>query len=149
EAPGARRGPRRRGAGESHKPAIKPVHFHRAARFSLRDAAAGGAMRRLTLSGLLLLIATGAAMACSSIEPVSDERSFANASAVFVGHVLRTEETQSPDPQPADHATTRMVEATVRTIEVLKGQPPADGKVRSLVYGPGNCSVALLAGVDY
>lgn len=48
-------------------------------------------------------------------------------------------------------ATSRLpeVEATFRTIEIFKGQPPPDGKVRSFVFGPGNCSVPLLAESDY
>ncbi|MBV8536257.1 MAG: hypothetical protein JO128_11730 [Alphaproteobacteria bacterium] len=41
------------------------------------------------------------------------------------------------------------VEASFRTIEIFKGYPPADGKVRSPAFGPGNCSVPLLAGSDY
>jgi hypothetical protein len=98
----------------------------------------------------MLLAVTGAANACSSLEgPPTEEQLFAKASAVFLAHVVRTEETQGANPLLVSHPTSAMVDATFRVIEVLKGEPPADGKVRSLVYGAGNCSVALLAGLDY
>jgi hypothetical protein len=42
--------------------------------------------------------------------------------------------------------TMPIVEATFRTIEVLKGQPPVDQKIRSLVFGPGNCTIPILTG---
>ena len=48
-----------------------------------------------------------------------------------------------------DGKTWPIVEGTFRTIEVLKGEPPQDQKVRSLVYGPGNCTIPLLSGWDY
>jgi hypothetical protein len=98
----------------------------------------------------MLLTATGAGRACSSLEPVTEERSFAKASAVFLAHVIRTEETEGENPLLINHPTAPMVEATFPVIEVLKGQPPADGKVRSLVVGYGNyCSIPLFAGLDY
>jgi hypothetical protein len=42
-----------------------------------------------------------------------------------------------------------IVEATFRLVETLKGQPPPDGKVKSLVWSNGNCSVLLVAALDY
>jgi hypothetical protein len=42
-----------------------------------------------------------------------------------------------------------IVEASFRIVEVLKGQPPKDGKVKSFVPLGGNCSVTLVAATDY
>jgi hypothetical protein len=105
-------------------------------------------MHYFTIAALMLLMTTRAVQACQTLEPVSEERSFAQASAVFLAHVTRTEETEGNARLKID-PTTPLVEATFRLIEVLKGEPPADGKVRSPVYGPGNCSVPLFAGLDY
>ena len=41
------------------------------------------------------------------------------------------------------------VEGSFTVVEVLKGTPPSDGKVVDMVFGPGNCSLGLLAGLDY
>lgn len=60
---------------------------------------------------------------------------------------MRTEEITAPTTLSA-FANSAVV-ATSRTIEILKGRPPADGKVMSPAYGPGNCSVPLLAGSTY
>src|SRR5262245_54373339 len=119
--------------------------------------AVGGAnfMRKLLflLLAMLLLAGVEAAIACSRLdEPPSDEELFAKASAVFVGHVVRVEEAgavsvrewlayppwvkvewrtpkavaESSPPWPA-------LQATFRVVEVFKGQPPADGKIRAPV----------------
>jgi hypothetical protein len=96
------------------------------------------------LGALVLVVNVGTAQACSSTEPEQTRAQlFARASSIFTAHLLRTEEIPATGRPIAD------VEATFRTIEVFKGQPPATGKVRTLVYGPGNCSVPLLAGADY
>jgi hypothetical protein len=101
-------------------------------------------MRFCIAGGFGLLACMSTAQACSSTEPPqSRAQLFARASTVFTAHLLRTEEIPPTITPMAD------VEATFRTIEIFKGQPPADGKVRTFVYGPGNCSVPLLAGSDY
>ena len=41
------------------------------------------------------------------------------------------------------------VEGSFTVVEVLKGTPPSDGKVVDMVFGPGNCSLGLFAGLDY
>jgi hypothetical protein len=87
------------------------------------------------------------ATACEQARPDSDAQHFAEASAVFVGHIFRTEEYDGIDP--LDGQRRLMVAADVRPIEVLKGTPPADGKVKSGVFMPGNCSVPLFVGYDY
>jgi hypothetical protein len=105
-------------------------------------------LRNLLLGAALLLLAgTTAAMACSTTQPPpTTEEQFAKATRVLVARIVRTEEARMVLP-PADEMP--IVEGTVRVIEILKGQPPEDGKVRSLVYGPGNCTIPLLAGWDY
>lgn len=66
---------------------------------------------------------------------------------MFVAHLLATKEIEAATPLGGQLLP--VVEATFRTIEVFKGHPPADDTVRSLVYGPGNCSLPLLSGLDY
>src|SRR5262245_5144256 len=96
---------------------------------------------------MLLLVNLEAAVACSRTDtPPTNEELFAKASAVFVGHLVRVEEdgvvslselrayaklprdvsVESLPPIPA-------VQATFRVVEVFKGQPPADGKIRAPV----------------
>jgi hypothetical protein len=95
---------------------------------------------------LLLAMVTLDALACSTLgPPPTVEENFAAASAVFVAHITKTEEIL-----PAkDGVPIPVVAGTFRVLEVLKGMPPADNKVESVVFGPGNCSVPLLAGWDY
>jgi len=42
-----------------------------------------------------------------------------------------------------------IVEGEFRVVEIFKGIPPSDGKARDFIFGPGNCSLGLLAGLDY
>jgi len=42
-----------------------------------------------------------------------------------------------------------IVEATFRRVDTLKGQPPPDSKVWSLVWSNGNSSVLLVAGLNH
>ena len=52
-------------------------------------------------------------------------------------------------PSPLGGKPEPLVEATFRVVETLKGKPPGDGKVKSLRWSNGNCSVLLVAGLDY
>jgi hypothetical protein len=111
---------------------------------------------------MLLFARIEAALACSRTDtPPTEEELFAKASTVFVGHLVRVEEAgavsiselrayaklppevalESLPPIPA-------IEATFQVVEVFKGQPPADAKIRAPV---GNyCSgPLLLAGSDH
>ena len=108
------------------------------------------AMNRRTLSiavGFTTLFCN-AAFACSTVKPPpTDEDLFASAKSVFVAHLYRTEErmtdlgiTGKPIPN---------VEGSFTVVEVLKGTPPSNGKVVDMVFGPGNCSLGLFAGLDY
>jgi hypothetical protein len=96
----------------------------------------------------LVVLMAGHASACSISRQLTDEEQFHNASAVFVAHVIQTEEL-SANPRGGAQMQDPAVEGTFRVIEVLKGAPPKDGKVRDFVFGPGNCSLGLLAGRDY
>ena len=98
--------------------------------------------RQLFLAlAMLLLARMEAGSACSyppGYGPPSDEERFAKASTIFVGHLVRVEEaglvradeaglaggSQLVPPWPA-------LEGTFRVVEVFKGQPPADGKIRA------------------
>jgi hypothetical protein len=73
------------------------------------------------------------------------EQHFAKATAVFVARIVRTDEGELN----LAGRTWPIVAGTFRTIEVLKGRPPEDMKVRSLIFGPGNCTIPLLAGWNY
>ena len=98
--------------------------------------------------GLAISGPISSAIGCSTLgPPPSDEDLFRKASTVFVARVVRTEEKQvvwkgAKNPES-------IVEGDFQVVEILKGQPPAGGKVRDLTFGPGNCSLGLLAGMDY
>ncbi len=98
------------------------------------------------LLAMLLVSAVGPAHACSGrYLPLSDADLFAKASAVFVARIARADEVEMPHPYGGRGAPA--VEATFRLIEVLKGRPPADGKVRGPL--PHLCTRSLLVGLDY
>jgi hypothetical protein len=111
-------------------------------------------MRKLlyVLCAMLLLGHSEAASACrlfagSKQDPRSrEEQLFEMASTVFVSHVIRTEEAE-PVRDHKYGTSTRVLEATLRIKEVLKGEPPADGKVRA--FGEQYCNVLLVPGFDY
>ena len=48
---------------------------------------------------------------------------------------------------PAEHV--EVVEARYEVKEVFRGTPPSSGFVRDLPYGPGNCSLGVLPGMEY
>jgi hypothetical protein len=100
----------------------------------------------LLLLFVAMLVNTTSVRACS-YERLSVEQLYAKASTVFVAHIVRTEEAAGLSPLSVKPEA--IVEATFRLVENLKGQPPPDGKVKSLVWSNGNCSVLLAAGLDY
>lgn len=98
----------------------------------------------------LLALAPGFAIACSTLgPPPTDDELFEKASAVFVAHVTKTEEVTLSFPSSSAPAAVPGVEGTFRVLEILKGKPPEDARVQDLVFGPGNCSLGLFAGLDY
>jgi hypothetical protein len=103
-------------------------------------------LRSLGLSAAFVLVGATNTNACSTKQPPpTTQKLFARARTVFVAHMVRTEEAQM-----VWHGETEpIVEGTFRTIEVPEGVPPQDQKVRSPVYGPGNCTMPLISGWDY
>lgn len=99
---------------------------------------------------LLFQIITLPSFACSRLpgapEPTNRDL-FREAKSVFIAHVYRTEE-ESFLLKP-NNAPISVVVGEFRVVEVLKGSPPADRKIRDLVFGFGNCSLGLMAGLDY
>src|SRR5262245_25593017 len=110
-------------------------------------------MRKLlyVLLAMLLLGKVEAARACQMDNPQSDEQLYAKASTVFVGHIFRTEEIEVQRAVPGADGlrTERAVEATVRLVETLKGDPPVDGKIRDQIAYIDTCLRPLLVGFDY
>src|SRR5262245_59765572 len=96
------------------------------------------------LGAVVLLGALEPAHACrffagSKQHPGSpQEQLFEMASTVFVGHVIRTEEA-GPLRDHKYATPMRVLEATLRIKEVLKGDPPADGKVRAVAEQHATC----------
>jgi len=99
---------------------------------------------------MLLLGRLEAAGACQISDPHTDEQLYAKASAVFVGRIFRTEEVEGrlEFAGTVDLRVVPLVEATFRLVEVLKGDPPVDRKIRGLI-GHSTCGVSLLVGFDY
>jgi hypothetical protein len=96
------------------------------------------------LLALILLAKADAAIACSYLtEAPHIEKSYARASAVFVGRLVRVEETGVDTGESRGVA----VEGTLQVVEVLKGQPPPDSKIQ----GPTaeGCGPVLIVGWDY
>ncbi|MBI3513937.1 MAG: hypothetical protein HY060_07740 [Proteobacteria bacterium] len=107
-------------------------------------------LQQLVIAVLIVLIGAFPAGACSRApdEPEPTVANFfASAKQVFLAPLIRTEEVRHNDPVYKD--IPYFIEGRYRIIEILKGQPSADGAVRDLPWGPGNCSLGLLAGHDY
>lgn len=110
-------------------------------------------LHRLILAASFAAISIGQispGYACSSApgKPVpTEEELFSQASSVFVAHLTSVEEVSAPDDIKKIYK--KIVEGSFSTIEPIKGQPPASGKVRSAPYGFGNCTIPFLAGADY
>jgi hypothetical protein len=97
----------------------------------------------------MLLTGASSAWACSRVpgtpEPTAKEL-VDNAATVVVAHLIKVEEAGTSDEVGWN---VELIEGTFRPIELLKGELPAENKVRSLVYGPGNCTIPLMPGWDY
>jgi hypothetical protein len=104
-------------------------------------------MQRLLRLFLLIAMLVDATLArACSYERLSVEQLYAKASTVFVAHIVRAEEARGVSPLSVEPEP--IVEATFRVVEILKGQPPADGKVKSLPWNRG-CSVFLFPAFDF
>jgi len=96
------------------------------------------------VAAAVLAAASADLSACSTIPP---ELSYEQASTVFVGHIIRTEEAEALR-ESADSPPIPVVEASLRVMEVLKGKPPMDGKVKTAV-ATISCNAPLIRGFDY
>lgn len=112
-------------------------------------------MRRVAFAALIVCIAIAApvADACSRLNPITDAQLFSGAEKVFVARILATEIKRMPrrecDAEDLDEDDCMYVQGKYELVEALKGAPRTRGKVRDLVFGPGNCSLGLLAGFYY
>ena len=114
-------------------------------------------MTRAVRLGLALAIVTALAAqsveACSRHPRPTDTQLFSEAKEVFVARVISTELKRMPrkecDAEEIDEDECAYVQAWYERVDVLKGSPPRRGNVRDLVFGPGNCSLGLLAGFYY
>jgi hypothetical protein len=100
------------------------------------------------LAAVLLLAVVGLpAGACSFKEKTLEER-FTSTKNVFRARITEVRLAKLADPSnPKDMA--EVVEARFEIKEVFKGAAPASGIVRDLPFGPGNCSLGLLPGLEY
>jgi len=105
-----------------------------------------GVMKQITAA--LLIFFGLPAMACSSLKQPTNEELFANASSVFRARVTEAKLVVITYSS-ASSKIVEVVEARYEVKEIFKGTPPASGVVRDLPYGPGNCSLGLLPGVEY
>lgn len=86
--------------------------------------------------------------ACSSSVKLTDEELFVKARPVFRARVTETKVAQFSNPENLSEVT-EVVEAKFEVREIYKGSPPPSSIVRDVPYGIGNCSLGLLAGVEY
>ena len=104
-------------------------------------------MKHLAFALIASLLASSAA-ACSSLSQPTPDELFAKASSVFRARVTETKLTTFVNPMKPGEQT-EVVAAKYEVKEVFKGTPPSSGVVRDFPFGPGNCSLGLLPGVEY
>jgi hypothetical protein len=104
-------------------------------------------MRNLLMGFIVFLIAP-LSEACSSSKKYTNEELFTKANSVFRARVVETKIVQFRNPDNLS-GVGEVVEAKFEVKEVFKGEPPRSGIVRDIPYGIGNCSLGLLAGVEY
>lgn len=96
----------------------------------------------------LCLCATTNAAACSTINSPTEHLLFSRAKSVFRAQVTEVKLSHLANPEnPAEQV--EVVEARYILKEAFRGNPPSTGFVRDLPYGPGNCSLGVLPGVEY
>jgi hypothetical protein len=91
------------------------------------------------------------AISCSTRGPgPTDSEIFAQATEVFVARVTSTELARFSRRVCAEEAEQcEYVRASYTVIEQVKGRTPRRGHVKDVTFGPGNCSLGLLAGWYY
>jgi hypothetical protein len=96
----------------------------------------------------LCLSATANAEACSTSNPPTEQELFSRATSVFRARVTEARLSRLANPaNPAEQVD--VVEARYEVKEVFRGTPPSAGFVRDLPFGPGNCSLGVLPGMEY
>lgn len=107
------------------------------------------------LVGVAWLLLSNASLACSCRERTDAEQFNA---AIYVAHVrvvsteLRSIEDlrrESPDLDEWKDNTPEYVRVSFQEVEVFKKSIAAPQYLRELPFGPGNCMVGLLAGMEY
>jgi hypothetical protein len=104
-------------------------------------------MRNL-LMGFIVFLIVPLSEACSSSKKYTDKELFIKANSVFRARIVETKIVQFRNPDNLSEVG-EVVEAKFEIKEIFKGAPPRSGIVRDIPYGIGNCSLGLLAGVEY
>jgi hypothetical protein len=99
---------------------------------------------RLAIALAFTMSMSGYAVACSCIKNVSLSQQFSEATYVFVGRIVSTQETKSH----ADDPRRSGVAAKFQLIETIKGNPSLLPNVHS-GYGGGDCGIPMLVGASY
>ena len=99
-------------------------------------------IRILFLVSLILL--GNQAVACSFADR-TDEEKFSEADRVFRARIIGTKLIT----EKFDGESEEVVKATYRLIESYKGKNSKKGTVKEIPFGPGNCMLGLLTGMEY
>jgi hypothetical protein len=94
-----------------------------------------------------LLCSSSSALACSCIK-MTEEQQFSFASDVFIGRVIESKWIEHSSTK-ADWWPDGRVEIKVQILERFKGSKSGVTTVLSDVYEGSNCTVPLMAGVQY
>lgn len=103
-------------------------------------------MKKLAVVLLLAVVGLPAG-ACSFKEKTLEER-FASTKNVFRARITEVRLAKLAVPSNPNDAA-EVVEARFEVKEVFKGIVTSAGIVRDLPFGPGNCSLGLLPGLEY
>jgi len=87
------------------------------------------------------------AHACS-FERRTDEQLVAQSKVIFRARITEVRLATMPNPDKPS-VQLEVVEGKFELKEILKGTPPISGFVRDMPFGPGNCNLPLLPGVEY
>jgi hypothetical protein len=99
--------------------------------------------------GALFLGYSCSIQACSVYPKPTDADLYERANAIFVARVIETK-LRVASPAKCDGAEVcDFVEGRYSLLEVIKGHPKKRGFVVDAIFGPGTCSVGLVAGWYY
>ncbi len=97
---------------------------------------------------LLSTISSADVAACSVHPKPTDEELYSNADRVFVGRIMRTD-LREISREECDAEECEIIEGRYRLVESIKGTTRRTGKVVDSIFGPGTCSIGLIAGWYY